>query len=386
MTRIRRADFLLLQVQDTFDLDPARLLRGELPTEREPRVLALSLLSGERYILSRPELELLISVPAHRWVEIEAEPVERLVAMGVLLTEDERGAALRQRDEALSSSEWNLYAAAYHFMTQWEGEDFRTNGEVDLVGPAAREAAEEFTARHGPAPGPFHHKSFGPAQPLPEPARGGALHDLLAQRKTTRSFDTTMPMRLEDLSTVLHRVFGAHGHATTITGVPTIKRTSPSGGGLHPIEVYPLITSVSDVAPGFYHYNVRDHALERLERVEDPRTAATKLMCGQAFFGDAHACFILTARFYRNHWKYRRHPKAYAGVLMDAAHLSQTLYLVSADLGLGAFVTLAVNARDIERRLGLDGAAEGVVAMVGCGVRAAGESPLELRYAPEPPS
>ena len=78
-------------------------------------------------------------------------------------------------------------------------------------------------------------------------------------------------------------------------------------------------------------------------------------MCGQSYFGTAAVSFVLTARFYRNHWKYRRHQKAYAGILMDAAHLSQTLYLVSDDLGLGAYVTIAINARDIEARLGLDG-------------------------------
>jgi putative peptide maturation dehydrogenase len=388
MTRVRRADYLLLQVQDTYDLDPAKLLRGELPTALEPRVLALSLLTGERYILSRAELDVLLSVPSHRWVDVDAsaeEQVGRLAAMGLLLSDDERGAALRERDEALSATQWNVYAAAYHFMTQWGGEDFRTNGELDLVGPGAEATVEEFTARHGAPPPPFHHKSFGPAQPLPPPDHDGMLNELLSQRRTTRSFDSATPMRAEDLSTVLHRVFGVHGYSTTLTGVPCIKRTSPSGGGLHPIEVYPLVTNVSGIPTGFYHYNVRDHALEQLEQVEQPSRIATELMCGQAFFGDAHVCFVLTARFYRNHWKYRRHAKAYAGVLMDAAHLSQTLYLVSADLGLGAFITLAVNARDIEERLGLDGCAEGVVAMTGCGPRASGESPLELRFAPEPP-
>ena len=90
---------------------------------------------------------------------------------------------------------------------------------------------------------------------------------------------------------------------------------------------------------------------------------------------------VLTARFARNHWKYRSHRKAYAGILMDAAHLSQTLQLVSTELGLGAFVTLAINARDIDDRLGLDGVAEGAVAMVGCGPRAPGRSPLELDFA-----
>jgi putative peptide maturation dehydrogenase len=382
MTRVRRAEYALLQIQDTLDLDPAKLLRGELPTALEPHVLALSLLTGERYILSRAELDVLISVPSHRWVDVD-EPVERLVAMGLLLSDEESGSALRERDEALSATQWNVYAAAYHFMTQWEGEDFRADGEVDLVGPGAQAAVEEFTARHGPPPPPFHHKSFGPAQPLPAPARGGALDELLAQRRTTRSFDTTTPMRAEDLSTVLHRVFGVHGYSTTLTGVPCIKRTSPSGGALHPVEVYPLVTNVSGIPSGFYHYNVRDHAVEQLERIPDAHRTATELMCGQAFFGDAHVCFVLTARFYRNHWKYRRHPKAYAGVLMDAAHLSQTLYLVSADLGLGAFITVAVNTRDIERRLGLDGATEGVIAVTGCGVRADGESPLELRFEPK---
>jgi nitroreductase len=67
---------------------------------------------------------------------------------------------------------------------------------------------------------------------------------------------------------------------------------------------------------------------------------------------------------------------------MDAAHLSQTLYLVCADLGLDAFVTAAVNAHNIEERLGLDGWSEGVLAMAGCGPRAEQRSPFEPKFAP----
>jgi SagB-type dehydrogenase family enzyme len=108
-------------------------------------------------------------------------------------------------------------------------------------------------------------------------------------------------------------------------------------------------------------------------------------MCGQSYFGAAHVSFILTARFYRTYWKYRRHQKAYAAILMDTAHLTQTLYLVSTDLGLGAFVSIAINARDIEEFLGFDGVHEGVIAMAGCGPRASGESPLELLASTNPP-
>jgi SagB-type dehydrogenase family enzyme len=166
-----------------------------------------------------------------------------------------------------------------------------------------------------------------------------------------------------------------------------MKRTSPSGGGLHPIEVYPIISNVSGVPAGIYHYNVREHALALLSELQ-PREAcatATEFACGQNYFGAAHVSFVLTARFYRNHWKYRRHQKAYAGILMDAAHLSQTLYLVSGELGLGAYLTIAINTRDIEGRLELDGVNEGAIAMTGCGLRARTPSPLELLPIPDLP-
>jgi nitroreductase len=84
------------------------------------------------------------------------------------------------------------------------------------------------------------------------------------------------------------------------------------------------------------------------------------------------------------YWKYRETDKAYAAILAEAGHLSQTQYLVAAELGLGSYVTPAVNAKDIERRLGIDGANEGVVAMTGCGPRTRGFSPLELEFAPIP--
>jgi SagB-type dehydrogenase family enzyme len=184
---------------------------------------------------------------------------------------------------------------------------------------------------------------------------------------------------------VLRYVFGCHGYGTTVADTVCIKRTSPSGGALHPIDAYPIISRVTGVEPGIYQYNVRDHSLGLLSEFDaaEGQRLATSFMCGQRHFGTAAMSFVLTARFSRNHWKYRRHQKAYAGILMDAAHLSQTLYLVATELGLGAFVTIAINSRDIEHELGLDGVGEGVVAMAGCGPRAPGESPLELRFSAE---
>jgi SagB-type dehydrogenase family enzyme len=90
----------------------------------------------------------------------------------------------------------------------------------------------------------------------------------------------------------------------------------------------------------------------------------------------------MTSRFYRNYWKYRRHEKAYSVLLMDAAHLSQTFYLICTDLGLGAFVTAAINNNNIEKRLGLDGYSEGAVLICGCGKSAGKNLDLEPEYNP----
>jgi nitroreductase len=69
---------------------------------------------------------------------------------------------------------------------------------------------------------------------------------------------------------------------------------------------------------------------------------------------------------------------------MDAAHLAQTFYLVCAELGLGAFVTAAVNGANIEERLGLDPFTEGALAMCGCGRPAAREE-LDAKFEPYVP-
>ena len=129
---------------------------------------------------------------------------------------------------------------------------------------------------------------------------------------------------------------------------------------------------------GLYHYDAERHALELVESLDHDaaRTLATEFVCGQSYFGSAHVLVLFVARFARSYWKYRRHPKAYASILMDAGHLSQTLYLLAAELGLGAFVTSVINDAAIDKRLGLDGVDEGTVAACGLGVPA-GRSPFD---------
>lgn len=394
MARVRRTPYAFFYLEDDYPLDVDALLRAEVPEPSGPaRVIALAALTGEHHVLQAGELGALRSMPADSWSATDGRnrpAIDSLTRKALLISDadDPELAAVRHRDEALSASEWNLYAALFHYMTQWTSLDIRDTGEDEShLATRSVAAAEKFGSEHGPAPPPFAPARSGESLRLPGTARDGPLYRTLTARRTTRVFDPGAPMTLQQLDSVLLYVFGCHGYAHTAAGVDCIKRTSPSGGGLHPIEAYPIVCNVDGVDPGIYHYSVGDHSLEPLCRLEadEARELATGFMCGQSYFGTAAVSFVLTARFYRNHWKYRRHQKAYPGILMDAAHLSQTLYLVSDDLDLGAYVTIAINGRDIEARLGLDGVQEGVIAINGCGPRGPGRSPLELSFSPWSP-
>lgn len=394
MARVRRPRYLGFACEDTPFLDIRLLLQGEVEPTSLTHVFALSVLTGEQVEVSAEELELVLSTPADRWVEPEdEETASELARKGVLLSEedDDELTALRERDEQLERTGWHREGALYYFLTKWRGVDFRQlTGRTELSELVAQseEAMRELIDRHGRPPPAFHSRESPAAvRDLPLVRRNGSFYDALERRRTVRSFDPETALRLDELAVLLYYVFGYHGYAPLAGEEIVLKRTSPSGGSLHPVEAYPLVVNVESVEPGLYHYNGHDHSLELIASLSADEAAAlaTELVCGQTYFGDAQVLFVLAARFDRAFWKYRNHPKAFGVVLMDAAHLSQTLYLVAAELGLGAFVTAAINNADIDEQLGLDGFREGTIAVCGCGKAAAEASPFDPSFLPFAP-
>ena len=384
MRRARRTRWAFVHCGDGIYLDLAALLRGSARLGREPQLRAFSMVTGEEHDLDLAELEALLRLPSDEAVETEEPLLDDLVAKGLAIVEN----GSRPADAPLTDANWNLYSALYHARTRWSGVDVHLEVVDEADEAVLAQATRAHIDRYGLPPAHFHSApgAIGTRQ-LPLVERSGGLYEALARRKTSRRFDTSRRMLEDELAVLLRTVYGAQGTAPIAPGAVGVRRTSPSGGGLHPIEAYPLVADVEGVEPGLYHYHSGDHALELLELLSeaDARELIERFTCGQAYFRAASLAVVLAARFERSFWKYRGHEKAYAVTLMDAGHLSQTFYLVCADLGLGAFVTAAINNADIDERLGLDGFAVGTLALSGCGPLVAESSYLQPEFAPYQP-
>jgi putative peptide maturation dehydrogenase len=299
--------------------------------------------------------------------EFGAERIARLVEAGLLIGDHTEHAELRAREQALRDTAWWGPAAVAQVFGRWQG--------MDVIADAARVGGRTWAsmvASHGMPPSASLEVRPGQARIALPTAAKTPLDHLLESRSTCRNFDPDFHLPLAELSAVLKRVFGAQATQDFVPGAAALKKNSPSGGGLHPIEAFLLVQRVDALAPGLYHYHSTAHALEPMQQMpcEILAPLALELVAGQAWFAEAPVQLLLAARFQRNFWKYRDNVKAWRVIQLDAGHLSQNIYLSATESGYGAFVTGALNDGCAERLFELDGVSVGAVAVCGFGRRA----------------
>jgi SagB-type dehydrogenase family enzyme len=290
-----------------------------------------------------------------RWRALASQ----LIDAGILVAE---GSPRADRENALLHGwrHWSPLARALTFGTRI-GRDATT---VTPEGEAARLDAK--LAREAPPPAftvvPGAPRIHLPRVPLPDVAFADVLH---ARRSHRVYGGAAVP--LDTVAALLLAVGGrAPGYAeAALDAHQTVFKTSPSAGGRHPTEVYPLIRDVDGIPPGVYHYHSPDHSLERLA---DPpaRPEVVRLCADQEWTGDASLLLLYTSRFGRSMWKYDA-TRTYRNLLLDAGHLSQTVYLVATALGLRTTFTAAVRDELVEDLLGLDLAEEFVIGCAALG-------------------
>lgn len=377
---IRRCKVVYLEPREQARFDLGVLFAGGSGVRRTRSWFALAPHLGAEYEVGDEERGLLGDLSPEEWVEDVSIPVasraalEFLLRTGLVVCDSQHYAHHRDRDDALRASHWHPLSALVHGLTRW--------GDVDTVDAMQKTGTETAAQLRGvlgaPPPERVLRRESGNAMQLPR-AGHGEFDRLLQRRATCRNFDRTRPLPLHLFSQVLDRVFAAQGSVRVTEDTVFLKKNSPSGGGLHPVDAYLLVRDVEDVVPGIYHYDALEHALRPMP---SPSLAlddfTLRALAGQDWFSGAHAMAIMAPRYARNFWKYRQHAKAYRAVLLEAGHLSQTLYLSATEAGLAAYVTCAINEACLDEALGLDPLNEGVLAICGFGWRGETMETMEL--------
>lgn len=378
---IKRCEYVFFYHKNGKTIDIVSLLSGKIKFNSDNQFLALPILHGEEIPIVVDEFLALSKIPTDEWIveqqlntEVKPETLSRLKEYGLVLEKNKKPNQFSERETKLCDQKWNIYAALYHFMTKWKS----VNVDLQLKHYEGEENIELYhdsmntvVEAHGNPPHHFHNREGKEEFALPIiKEEKDPFYELLIRRKTSRVFDRDTPLSLEKLNKMLYYVFGCYGYYKMQDKLWMLKKSSPSGGSLHPTEAYILILNVEKLSPGLYHYNVEKHSLVLLKEYtrEQAEEHANVFTAGQNYPKDASALFVMTSRFFRNFWKYQQHTISYKVLLFDAGHLSQTFYLTAAKLELGAFVTGAINASHIEEELSIDGFEEGATLVCGCGI------------------
>jgi SagB-type dehydrogenase family enzyme len=157
--------------------------------------------------------------------------------------------------------------------------------------------------------------------PLPAP---GALQELLARRRSRRSF-AAAPLSLAEVGALLWAAQGVRG--------PEGRRTAPSAGALYPLRLSLLAADVTGLERGLYRYEPHSHQLQPVER-GDLRPAARAAALWQESVERAPALIAIAALPEVTAVRYGERALRY--VHMEAGHAAQNVYLQAAALGLDA--------------------------------------------------
>lgn len=188
----------------------------------------------------------------------------------------------------------------------------------------------------------------------PEKCGDMSLYETILGRKSLRRF-IDVPVSLDAISCIL---WASSGIQRKETGFEF--RTTPSAGGLYPIETYLVVNNVEELNQGVYHYNVKLNHLEEL-KLGDFREAIARAALGQVMCASAAAVVLWTAIFERSVWKYRQ--RAYRYIYLEAGHMGQNLALTATSLGLGSCQVAAFFDNEVNEIVGIKNTDESVLYM-----------------------
>jgi SagB-type dehydrogenase family enzyme len=280
---------------------------------------------------------------------------EQLRAANVLITWKSERHRAEDANEA-AWSRWGRLVALFHSETRNLRDQRFITTDADQERLAER-------LDHEPPPPVCHELMTTHRVPLAvtdtAPWARADFLDVLAHRRSTRQFSGE-PVSFEAVSALLR---WAGGITEIDEPTQTAFKTSPSGGGRHPTEIYLHAHGVTGLRGGLYHLNTRRDELELIGPPETP-DALVELLGDQEWVARSGCVVFFTSVLARSTWKYST-PRTYRMLHLDVGHLSQTVYMLAAALGLGVTFTAAIQDEKLEDLLGIDATDELVM---GCSV------------------
>ncbi len=164
--------------------------------------------------------------------------------------------------------------------------------------------------------------------------------DLFAARRTRREF-TGGPLPFAALGELVSETFRVR--ATTDAdyfGVLPLK-SYPSSGGRHEIDAYAAVRDVPGLPRGIYYYDdYRDTLVDTGLRFGDEELDVC--LARQGMVHASAAILVAVCATERLAWKYRD-PRGYLDAYTNAGHAMQNAALYAESLGIGAWITTAVD-------------------------------------------
>lgn len=261
----------------------------------------------------------------------------------------------------------------YEWATDWKSESVPTQEPNDLAEifhentklfqATALNKVQEFSASVSElelmARG-FHQFPHLPRIALSDPIISDErVQDVMARRRSRR--EGGKKVTFAELSTILNQALGptAIVQDDEKEKISQVLRSSPSAGGLHPIETYVIATRVESLNPAVFHYNVMSGELEQIPTSDGNDQILVRCFFQQEFVLAAAAILVFVGVFPRTMSKYG--DRGYRLIHLDAGHAAQNVLLVAEQLKLNA-VALAGFCDDVlASDLNLDGVNEAPV-------------------------
>jgi SagB-type dehydrogenase family enzyme len=136
-------------------------------------------------------------------------------------------------------------------------------------------------------------------------------------------------------------------------------RVNPSSGNLHPTETHLLLSGVSGIVDGAYHYYVPSHALEKRYEGSLAEAVWSRLTDSAV----PQVLMVLTSIFWRESWKYQQ--RAYRYCQHDMGHALGAVSLSAALLGWRAEVVAEFSDDEMVELLDLKSADENPLLIIG---------------------